>query len=353
MKIALVELSESHEECLFSQVKILQSANIETHLFVHPKVSAQLNQYNLEPEYVFHIKPERGLFMRWTYAISLAKVLGKYDKLVFNTASSSKLLRNLTVLLNLYDVECLGIVHNTKKLKSSFTQRLISIKVKKYFVLADHLIKSVDKTQEFKVRSFYPIFFPNYSYVLEKPKNEIWVAIPGAVDFARRDYLRLLNALHNVPWIKKLKIILLGKLNDSFQEGKILMEEISKRELDHYFIFFESFVQNATFHTYLRKIDYIMPLLTLNNDYLNHKISGSFNLAFAYKKPMISHEFFSTLPDVKDNAIFYKKETLCTLLENLERHKSDNEYYKDRKWSFSEQKIRYLELLSSENQSNQ
>ncbi|MEM1256932.1 MAG: hypothetical protein AAGH81_00290, partial [Bacteroidota bacterium] len=108
MKIALIELSESHEECLYSQVQFIGVDNPNLHLYLHPKVALLTKGYELDKKQIFETKPVKGFFKKWMYAFRLAKTLGAYDKLVFNTASSSKLLRNVVILLNFYSVDCLG-----------------------------------------------------------------------------------------------------------------------------------------------------------------------------------------------------------------------------------------------------
>ncbi|MEO0570537.1 MAG: hypothetical protein AAF039_02455, partial [Bacteroidota bacterium] len=121
MKIALIELSKSHEECLYSQVQFIGAPNRNLHLYLHPKVTSLIGSYGLDKKQIFETKSVKGFFKNWVYALHLAKILGKYDILIFNTTSSNKLLRNLMILLNFYPVDCLGVLHNTKKLKSSFT----------------------------------------------------------------------------------------------------------------------------------------------------------------------------------------------------------------------------------------
>lgn len=348
MKIALIELSESHEECLYSQVQFIGLNNPNVHLYLNPKVALQVEGYGLDKKQIFETQFDGGFFKRWSYAFYLAKTLGKYDRLVFNTASSSKLLRNLLILLNFYSVVSIGVLHNTKKLGSSFTQRLVSTKIKKYLVLSDHLTNPPNLKKGIRLQSFYPIYFPDYNDFLEKPEDETWLVIPGSIDFKRRDYLRLLDSLYDRPVISKLKIILLGRLNDSFEDGRGLLEAISKRKLNHYFVTFESFVANKTFHSYVGKADFIMPLLALNDDYLNYKISGSFNMAFAYKKYMLTHKFYGSLPDLSENSVFYDESNLYDQLCNLKTVSVTKHIYQNEKWHFGFQKKRYLDFLLSE-----
>ena len=348
MKIALVELSKSHEECIYSQVQFLIHQGYKVDLYLNPKLEPQISEYGQDCNAVFFIEPKHYLPGKLLHAFQFAKTLGSYDKVIFNTASSSKLLRNTVGLLKFYKVQCFGVLHNIKKLKSSFTQSLISIKIKKYFVLNDNLGEKVSGNKKIRLQSFYPIYFPNFPYILNKPKKEIWLVIPGSIDYHRRDYDSIIKALKKSGKVKNLKIILLGRINESSEEHKKLWENISNNNLQHYFITFQSFIPNDVFHAYIKQADFIVPLLKLDSDYLTYKISGSFNLAFAYKKPLLSHKFFSTIPDIAANSIFYDSETLGHLLGSIKNMEIDlNDFYSEKKWDFDYQKEKYIAFLNT------
>lgn len=347
MKVALVEISASHEECLYSQVQFLKGAVTKLHVYVNPAISKHLDAYPLNTNQVFEISPVKGFFTRWTYAFKLAKSLKAYNIVVFNTASSSKVIRNLVLILNFYKVKCVGILHDTKKLHASFTQSLISTKIKKYLVLSDHLEEKAKKESKVSLSSFYPIFFPEYELNISKPKDEIWVVIPGSVDFKRRDYGRLLIALNKKSQLGNVKFIILGKLNATFHDGEQLLNEISKQDLAENFVTFDDFIPNAVFHQYMKLADYVLPLLALNEAYLISKISGSFNMAIAYKKPILLHTFFTELPDMSSGAIFYDEGSLLPLLGNLNALHTTDSFFKDEKWSHDFQRNKYLNFVLS------
>ncbi len=347
MKIALVELSESHEECLYSQVQFL-SGGASVDLYLHPRHKTQVAPYHHHCKEIFFIPIRFGFVKRIGLAFSLAKTLAGYDKVIFNTASSSKLLRNTVLLLNFFTAECIGVLHNTRKLESSFTQWLISSKIKKYFVLNDYLLKVVPKNKTIRLQSFYPIFFPPFSTPIEKPKGEIWLVVPGSIDFERRDYTRLITALKTTPHNKILKIVILGRLNGASKDGEKLLQQISENSIRHYFITFQDFIPNEVFHAYIKNADFILPLLTLNDAYLTYKISGSFNLAFAYKKPLCCHDFFTPIQDISENAFFYSASSLPEVLQSLAKAKTSSKpLYEAPKWDFTFQSTRYLHFINA------
>ena len=206
----------------------------------------------------------------------------------------------------------------------------------------------VPRNKKIRLQSFYPIYFPSFSNPLHKPGNEVWLVIPGSIDFKRRDYNRLIHALKKSSPPENLKFVLLGRLNSAFEDGKTLLESISKHNLQHYFITFESFIPNEVFHAYIKNADFVLPLLVLQDAYLKYKISGSFNLAFAYKKPMLCHNFFEPIPDISKNAVFYDSNSLSEVVQTLSCNKTTSKaLYTDPKWDFDFQRDRYITFLNA------
>ena len=344
-KTALVEVSTSHEECFYSQARFMQNTEFELDLYIHPNLNSQIAPYQGLFKNIFFAKEESGLFKKLWSSIQLVKKLKNYDLIIFNTASSSKLIRNTIFLLNLYPkTKCIGLLHNTKKLESSFTQKIISTKIKQYFVLADHLVKS--PSRKIKLESFYPIYFPKIKTSIVKKENEIWIVIPGRIDFSRRNYTLLSNALEKVSTLTNVRFIFLGKLLETTKDGKTLLLEFKKSAFFKKILFFDYYIENEEYQAYLSSADFIMPLLKSDSSYLNHKISGSFNLAYAYEKPILTQDFFMDIPDFSEHAIFFHKDNLHLILEELDKRNLKHPAIKQLdKWSFENQKKNYLNFL--------
>ena len=51
--------------------------------------------------------------------------------------------------------------------------------------------------------------------------------------------------------------------------------------------------------------------------YLTEKISGRYNLAFAYKKPMLCPEDMAVYEDFKDTSVFYNLNNFADFINNL------------------------------------
>ena len=347
MKTAIVEISESHEECIYSQLCFLKDAGHEVTLIVHKKLENQITAYADLANNVSFFDFERvssiqKLRMQW----HLFTLLKKFDLLILNTAHSYSVIRNVSVLLRFVKTKCIGVLHNTKKLQRSKTQRIISKKVKHYFVLNDALLPG-EVSDTIKVQSFYPIFFPKYEKVPVYKQNQIWIGIPGRIDYKRRDFDFLINALKQANVSERIKFLVLGKVDPNTPDGNRLIESIEKSGKLKNFKLFHAFIDNPEFHAYLSACDYIMPLLRPDQDYLGSKISGAFNLAFAHKKPMLCNSFFDAIPDLRKNSLFYDTTSFNQLLADIDdgnAHPPTS--YSDTKWNYKFQQSRYIAFIN-------
>jgi hypothetical protein len=347
MRTAIVEIRESHEECIYSQLRFLKDAGHWVTLILHPILAQQISEYeNLADETLYFDFEQRDFLKKIHLQWRLYGLLNQFDRVVFNTAHSYSVLRNLSVLLRFARTECIGIMHDTKKLDSSPTQRTISRKVKKYFVLNDALLPESQKAGDVKLQSFYPIFFPDYEPIPLTKQDEIWIGIPGRLDYGRREYDFLIDALRGITVLKRMKFIMLGEVDRDEPAGKRLFDRLEKSGQSGRFKLFQFFVPNRDFHAYLKACDYVMPLLRPNKEYLNHKISGSFNLAFAYKKPLLCRAFFKDIPDLAANSLFFDKATFPKLISDLDSgNVTAPDTYADPNWDYAFQQKRYLDFI--------
>ncbi|WP_291868844.1 hypothetical protein, partial [Maribacter sp.] len=261
MKIALIELTKSHEECIYSQIKFLKEDSNKIHLIIHPNLENQTKAYhnmvskirifNFDSS-VFFIKRIIKLFKLYSYLKNQ-----NFDTIIYNSASSKKEIIALNFLLPQKKIKSFGTIHNLKKINNSFSQKLISKNLKKYFVINDHLLSPSFNNLNIKLHSYYPIFFPNFSPIeIVKEKDSTWICIPGELDYNRRDYDLILNAasaLNN----KKILFIILGKVNKSNPKVQDFFKTLSNKKIENNFLLFDSFIDNNTFHAYLKKSDYI------------------------------------------------------------------------------------------------
>ena len=354
-KVALLELAGSHDECLYSQVLFLKKAGYQVTLVCSENLRGQVRTFPHVEAFEFLSFRDKGAIGQWKLLLKLRNFLMRegFQKIIINTAYG-KIIRNLLLLPFPSRIEFIGTAHSLPKLLHSSTQKLISRKIRKYFFLNDYLSEQFRSSEStLNVSTYYPIFFPEVKEVeLDKPEEEIWVCIPGQLEIKRRDYPTLLNALGKVRPKANIKFILLGRSNHRYSNAIEVVEMMKSKGLENQFVLFESFIENNLFHTYLLRSDYILPLIHPNNmggsSYLRNQISGAFNLAFAYRKPLLMEQAFSAYEDFKDSSLFYKEENLDTFLENLPHpHKLNKQFYQLPKWTFGYQQEQYIRFIES------
>lgn len=336
-KIALIEVTDFHDECLFSQIEYLKSPEVHITLICNAKLANRVNKIKGVDKYIFidlssKLKKYKAWISIWFY------VKNNVSKVIFNTAENYifKLL-----FLPFKNVELIGILHNGHKLKRK-KQKIISKKLDKYFVLGHFIKRSIKKeglTQN-PVGVFYPILFPEYKTVLNKPENEIWITIPGAVESDKRDY----SSLYELLLPKNVKLILLGAAKT--EAAKFLLKKLSQSKLEDNLMVFDKFIPNEIFHAYIEKSDFILPLIhpciEQFSHFLNYKISGSYNLAIGYRKPLLLEKSLKPIEELNDCANYYDSENMNSILSAIEEEK---DYYKSLTWSKEHQRKAFLDFV--------
>lgn len=344
-KVAIIEFNSYHDECLYSQILFLKESAYTVIIVANNQIYERTKEYSylIENKILFDNK-SIGVLKRLKETFKLAKILlnKEVDTVLFNTASSKLEVILLSNLLK-GKVNLVGILHNLKKMNHSTSQKLINKAIKKFFVLNDFLLDSVNmKDQSVKLSSFYPIFFPKYNTnTISKSKEEIWISIPGKLDFNRRDYNILTDALLNVRSKQNLKILILGKTDWSQEKNKRFLEDIDSKGVLENFMLFDSFIKNAVFHEYIAKSDYILlPLKSVGENYSKYKIMGSYNLAFSYGKTLVSPKGLSHIIDINLHSVFYSDaKELSNVLEDISNNPEKNKKsYYNQKWDYEFQK---------------
>lgn len=78
--------------------------------------------------------------------------------------------------------------------------------------------------------------------------------------------------------------------------------------------------------------------------YLTEKISGTYNLAFAYKKPMLCPEDMAVYEDFKDTSVFYNLNNFADFINNLSVADTTN-LYKLVKWNEDAQQTNIVTFI--------
>ncbi len=351
-KAAIIEFNGYHDECIYSQVRFLKDSNYDVTLILSQQIFDRASEYShlAENIIIYDDKTEKNFLRRITRIYNLYRHLrkSKIDTIVFNTASSRLEVILLGHLLKRKS-KLFGILHNLKKVNHSLSQKLINKAIKKFFVLNDFLEDSVAlKDESIHLKSFYPIFFPyNNKTPLNKPENETWVCIPGKLDFDRRDYSLVAEALQKIESKENLKIIVLGNTNLQDSRNIEFLDNLKVKELSQNFVTFDTFLTNPLFHQYIEQSDYILiPLKTVGNNYAMYKIMGCYNLAFAYQKNLIAPKGLGHIPDIHSHSYFYDgAQGLSKILERVTAEKLEPKKYASEKWTYENQKSRYINFL--------
>jgi hypothetical protein len=348
-KIAIIEIGGSHHECIYSQLGFIKSPETEITLICSANLKNAVSGFEQVNNFHF-IDYEKG---EWKGAFKVKNILNKndFDAVVINTAHGKRV-RNFLILPFLKKQNFTGIAHNTKKFTSSNTQKIINTKVKKYFVLAQYLLKDIPLStiKGLKFDYFYSMFYPKQETKLfKKGKDEIWICIPGQVEYKRRDYKTLFNQVRAEGLNPNIKLIFLGKSKHKHGDGVAIEKEINSLGIASQCILWDGFIDDPTFYSYLLQSDYLLPLIHKGSaelsNYFTNQISGTFNLAFGYGKPLLLENAFKEYEDFKEDGLFYETGELVNYINSLESATREH-LYKDSCFGFEELKKRYLELVS-------
>ncbi|MBI1936912.1 MAG: hypothetical protein HYS25_02195 [Ignavibacteriales bacterium] len=353
-RAALIEFGDSHDELLYSQLKTLQFASIETHLIVNSKLEERLKIFTGKFFSKF-FTPSKKFFHDLEIVRDIVVYLNEHNiHTVIVNSASGPLVRNFCLIAN-RGIEIIGIIHYADKLKQSINQRIISSRIKKYFVLNDYLIDANPHLSNYNIKSLYPVFFPPHKNIpVNKSANEIWICVPGKIDFLKRDYLGLIEQLDAININSRVKFILLGEAKNP--DGEKVRKLLEEKNLSPHFVLFDEYVNWDTFLSYVNACNFIMPLLHPSvprfNTYRNDQISGNFNLSFGLKIPLLLHESFKTKKDFQTTSLFYSLENLNEVLSaeindaKKVTHLMDN-IINNPKFSFEYQSKVYLDFIST------
>ncbi|NJB82898.1 hypothetical protein [Wenyingzhuangia aestuarii] len=343
-KIAIIEFDTSHAECIYSQILFLKDTYDIT-LFLNSKSISSIP--NLPYLTIIPLSLGNSKEIKRTSKFLKKQLINNnIHKVIFNSAER-KIFKFLLLFLFNSTISFWGILHNPNRLKSSLKQKIISKKLKGYFVLSDFIKKNIltEKLTTTHIESTYLIFFDKKKIptsTIIKPIDEKWILIPGRVEFNRRDYSFLLQ-FKNIP--ENIKFIILGNINTP--EGLMFQKEISKKSYAKQFVFFNKHVPDTDFQQYIAQANYVLPLVHPNNKlfkkYIKYKITATYNWAYAFQKTMLLEQHFSQNKEFNETSYFYnylEPQLFFNILENPTKQ------YCPEKWKLASQKNKYLNFIT-------
>jgi hypothetical protein len=350
--LLLIEHSNAHGEVVYSQLEFLKGSSINLHVILNNKLMLPetltiekilLLDFNLHKRY---------LIKRILKVISENKI----EIVVINTAHGH-FVRSLCMRLLFRDIRVIGILHEADKINNSFTQKIISLKIKNYLVLSEHILKylGAQKQKGLSFSYFYPIFYPHRFMNMKKTEHdELLICIPGGIEVKRRDYFGLIKLLSDYQNVinPRVKFILLG--NSKVSKGEKVIQSIIENGLQDYFEWYEDYIPHELFYEKLINSDFILPLLHPNfhffEECLHSKISGAFSLSLAFKKPMLLHNEFKHISLFEKISFFYSLDNLIGIINSLAENQSSiidrvNAFDLLDEISFQKQQKQYLNFI--------
>lgn len=342
MNVAIIEIGGSHDECILTQVKGLKEANCRV-IFCGTKDIYERNsqfQSHFDDFYEVKLTGKKGADFKEMRVLNNWLKKQNVEKVICNTAQGGHI-RNLAVISLGNSIQYYGVLHTTKKIPDSFTQKVISLKIKNYFVLNDTLLEKIPPQKKLTIGSFYPIDFPHFDQSIDKKGKKI-VTMIGGVENRRKDLKGFIEFARNSP--DDIQFVFLGKSDSTKEEVIEFKSQIEKFQLEEKIKLFDHFISEETFDAYLKSTDLILPLVHPNTpsavEYFNRQIPGSINIAFSYKIPMLIEKSYSSWEDFKTGCMFYDSATMNNTLESFFEHQSrlKNEIGSNPKFSASLQR---------------
>lgn len=347
--VALIEIGGSHDECLYFQVNTFIANKID-YCFIADDLVIERNPKIVEhATAVLAINTNGKAIGDFLKMIQIKRFLLTHNirKVVFNTAQGGHI-RNLALMLPKH-IACYGFIHTIRKFSTSKTQRIIDRCMKKYAVLSDDLLRRIAPNTYPKQVALYALEFDDqHSIEIAKSENETWLALTGGVENRRKDLASVISFMQQTP---TTKWIFLGKTNKELAEVNEFIAELAAHELTDRVVLFDSFISNELFFSYLKKCDFIIPLIHQNtasaSEYIKHQISGAFNLSFAYQIPLLIQKTYESEKDLKTAGFFYTNDTFQESLNAAINCYAEKKaaIAREKKWAISFQRSAYLDWL--------
>lgn len=318
MRLLLLEASENHHETVLSLIAYADALAPRPALYVAaPPRWIPLYQSLPEVAGLLPLEGENPLeqVRAFVQVHSITHIL-------YNTAYGPLPLR---LAWRLHRLHQSGIVHDTEKLhRFSAMGWGTVLPLQHFWVLRGQLWHSLPRWWRQKSHPLRLAALPRSFSLppLEKPPDQLWIAIPGRLERKRRAYDDLLEALHRRPPAPHWRFLLLGPANAPYSDWPTLQARIHSYGLDPYFIAFSEGLDFPTYHSYLRHSEVILPLIHPSSPYWEkyrrYQITGAFSMAFTHRKPLLLHQDFLAEPEFQDCAWGYEKPTeLLAYLEKL------------------------------------
>lgn len=347
--ITLIEIGGSHDECLLSQIHAIKSTGRELLLITSAQIVDRNPEFKNYIDEVLLVDMNRSKSERSKEVSKIWKKIKAYnsEKVILNSAEGN-LVRSLCLKAIFSKIEFIGIVHSTRKFENSFTQKIINKKIKKYLMLSENLVNSITPPSKVQVDYFYPIRYPSYKKTIQKTGKT--VIIIGGVERRRKD---LDGFLEIISQVKKgeVKFIFLGKSDEKLEDVQYFQNEIKARNMSDLIVTYDHFVSQEEFDAQIQNADLILPIVhpytKSAEEYFKSRMSGAMSVSFGYKIPMLIHEGYAHIDEMKSASFYYNEENFGTVLTSalVARDQKSDEMKAYKSYDVEFQERRYLKFL--------
>lgn len=348
--VAVMEIGGSHDECLLSQFFALKQRGCRVYFIGTVELWQRNTSFHALVDVFYSVKLAQGALADFLTMRRLNAYFESHNirKVILNTAQGGHV-RNLCLTAK-KSTEFIGIIHTLRKFNGSFTQRVISKKIKKYFVLNDFFLTQIQASTQQRITSFYPLRFPSFDTSPEERGSSKQITIIGGVENRRKDLSGSIGLMKELVDLD-LNFVFLGKSDPNNEGVQQFKETLRENELLDHVILYDHFVDEKEFDRMVKQSDFIWPLVHPETEsakeYFRNQIPGALNVALGYKIPLLVHaDFIEEWLDLR-HAASYRLETFRSDLEkalvNQGQLKSALEQAESYNPSFQEEK--YLEFI--------
>ncbi len=352
-RVAYIEFNVTHTECIYSHLLYLKTAGYHVEFICNEIQMYRVTEMQKIADKTTFIKVGEAycdsncqyILEQKFDTVIIGSAFYNPDIDIVNKLSPERTANFFAVLHNLNNIELEGLIDPKHR---QYTDR-----INRFFVMADYIAANAPKQIGLTYSTIPLIFQPEYPSVpIKKPEGNIWIAIPGPIEFKRRDYMALIPP-KGKKYSENIKFILLG-YNHGIKTIPFF-NTLKEFGIENNFVFFNKYVMEAVFQSCIKKCDYIMPLIHEKcegfKDYLSVKITGNLNVALTYRKPMLCDEAFSAIPEYAAHSIVYKRDELCDFVNSLGTPDAKKFYDEEfeRKHSLEALSKRYCAFLECNN----
>ncbi len=310
MKCAIIEYNDYHQETISTLVYILNKIGIEVDIYISRK-SMKKNSLiycsGLNYRIINSIRHRFGI-------LESTKKLKDYEFIIVNSIEP----KNILTKTNKLKMPLIAVIHNGDLVGQDpdYKNFFIEEKNRKGITLSKFVSEYIHLSSGIETRWISPVFLGHMPY---KPKIRTTLCVQGNIEFTRRNYYSLIEAVNLLAaeGIKELSILFVG--NNKTPDGKKLKKEIISRSLSAFFRFSDSNIPYKVFFDILSESSFILPLIDKSfpnhKAYFSHKITSSISISIGLAIIPIIHKELAFLYNIEKASYLYQDGELSGVIK--------------------------------------